>query len=412
MPENHLNEEQSELDFLKEMEAVEALEHPEDFDMSGLLDFIDKIEHEAAPVTAEQEPQIEEAAQESAPAEEPAEEPAPEETPEEAPEEETEPEGVIPVAAPVPEEAPAEEAPQEAPAESEPEAGEAAEAEEDPEEAEKKRKKKLVGRIIYIALLVVFIAVFAVSGYYVANYMVDSVQNDNINKDLANLVANAGQNGNSEVDATLPSASGSMSSGEEATADMSLILEEYRELYAMNSDLVGWITVPDTEIDYPVMQSPNKKDYYLNHNFYGKYSSFGCIYAREECDVFTPGDNVVLYGHHMKNGSMFAGLDKYKKKAFWEDHQYFTFNTLYERHTYQVIAVFKTSANLGQGFSYHLFNTANSEEEFNQFIKTVHSLQMYKTGVTAEYGDMLLTLSTCEYTLDNGRFVVVAKRVE
>lgn len=380
MPENHLNEEQSELDFLQEMEAVEALEHPEDFDMSGLLELIDEIEHEAAAEEAPaEEPPVEEPAAEEAPAEEP------------------------PVEEPAQEEAPAGEPPAEEPA---------TEEEEDPEKAEKKRKKKLVGRIIYIALLVVFIAIFAISGYQVANYMVGSVQNDNINKDLANLVANAGQNGDSNQGATLPVASGSPSGGDEPTADMSEILEEYRELYAMNSDMVGWIRVPDTEIDYPVMQSPKKKDYYLNHNFYGKYSSFGCIYAREECDVFTPCDNVVLYGHHMKNGSMFAGLDKYKKKSFWEDHQYFTFDTLYEHHTYQVIAVFKTSANLGQGFSYHLFNTANSEEEFNQFIKSVHAIQMYKTGVTAEYGDMLLTLSTCEYTLDNGRFVVVAKRVE
>lgn len=277
----------------------------------------------------------------------------------------------------------------------------------------KKKRKKLVRKITYFALLAVFIGVFIFSAVYIVNYMVDSHQNSSSYNDLANRVNALKNNNNSgSSDSTLPSNQGSMSNGgEEGNADESKILEEYRELYALNNDLVGWITVPDTKIDYPVMQSPNKTDYYLNHNFYGKYSSFGCIYARESCDVFTPCDNIVLYGHHMKDGSMFAGLDNYKKKSFWEEHQYFTFDTLYEHHTYQVIAVFKTSANKGKGFSYHLFNTANSEEEFNEFIKTVHSLQMYKTGVTAEYGDMLLTLSTCEYTLDNGRFVVVAKRV-
>jgi sortase B len=113
----------------------------------------------------------------------------------------------------------------------------------------------------------------------------------------------------------------------------------------------------------------------------------------------------------MKYGGMFAALDGYKRKSFWQEHQYFTFDTIYEEHTYQVIAAFKTSANLGQGFAYHTFNYAESEEEFNKFISTVRSLLMYHTGVTAEYGDMLLTLSTCEYTLDNGRFVVIAKRV-
>ena len=113
----------------------------------------------------------------------------------------------------------------------------------------------------------------------------------------------------------------------------------------------------------------------------------------------------------MKDKSMFAGLDNYKKKSFWEDHQTFTFDTIYEHHTYQVIAVFKTSAIAGQGFAYHTFNTAESEEEFNEFMATVHKLQMYDTGLTAEYGDMLLTLSTCEYTLEDGRFVVIAKRI-
>ena len=179
----------------------------------------------------------------------------------------------------------------------------------------------------------------------------------------------------------------------------------------MNNDLVGWITIPDTKINYPVVQSPDNPDYYLKHTFEGLSSDWGCIYAREQCDVYAPSDNVVLYGHHMKDGSMFAQLDKYKKQSFWEDHQYFTFDTLYERHTYQVIAVFKTSGTAGVGFAYHLFNDAASEEEFNEFMATVHSLQFYDTGLTAEYGDKLLTLSTCEYTQDNGRFVVVAKRV-
>lgn len=285
---------------------------------------------------------------------------------------------------------------------------------EQPEEtaAPKKKKNKLLGKIIYYTLITIFVGVFIYCAIYIADYMVESSQQGNAYQDLVDRVNSAKDNGTDETGYTLPSSSGSLSNdGEAGDADVSRILPQYQELYAMNNDLVGWITVPDTQIDYPVVQSPKKVDYYLNHNFNGKYSAWGCIYAREQCDVFTPADNVVLYGHHMKDGSMFAGLDKYKKKSFWQDHQYFTFNTLYEEHTYQVIAVFKTSANLGEGFSYHIFNYASSEEDFNEFISTVHSLQMYKTGVTAEYGDMLLTLSTCEYTLDNGRFVVVAKRL-
>ena len=176
--------------------------------------------------------------------------------------------------------------------------------------------------------------------------------------------------------------------------------------------VVGWITVPGTKIDYPVMQTPNNKDYYLKRDFYHNWSDWGAIYAREACDVNKPSDNVVLYGHHMADGSMFAQLEtRYKRKSFWEEHQYLTFDTLYEKHTYQIIACFRTSANVGQGFPYHQFNEAANEEEFNAFIAEVKRLALYDTGLTAEYGDKLLTLSTCEYTLPNGRFVVVAKRI-
>ena len=108
---------------------------------------------------------------------------------------------------------------------------------------------------------------------------------------------------------------------------------------------------------------------------------------------------------------MFAGLDKYKKQAFWQDHQTFTFDTLYERHTYQIWAVFKTSGNTGEGYPYHLFVDASSEEEFNNFVQTIKSMEFYETGITPQYGDKLLTLSTCEYSLNNGRFVVCAMRI-
>lgn len=275
-----------------------------------------------------------------------------------------------------------------------------------------KRKKRKGRKVVYYLLIAVFLGVFIYCAVYIANYASEAVQSTTDYNELAALVNGAKDNGDDDPDSTVPQGGSISNGGEAGTADESKILEKYREVYAINNDLVGWINIPGTVIDYPVVQSSiNNKDYYLYRNFKGYWSDAGCIYAREACNVFTPSDNVVLYGHHMKYGGMFAGLDAYKNKSFWQEHQYFTFDTIYEEHTYQIIAVFKTSANLGQGFAYHTFNDAASEEEFNDFIKTVHSLQMYNTGLTAEYGDMLLTLSTCEYTLDNGRFVVVAKRV-
>lgn len=186
------------------------------------------------------------------------------------------------------------------------------------------------------------------------------------------------------------------------------ILPVYKPFYQMNNDMVGWITVYGTKVDYPVMQTPGRPDYYLKRTFYGKWSDWGAIYAREACDVIKPSDNVVLYGHHMDDGSMFASLERFAEKSFWEEYQTISFDTLYEHREYQVWAVFKTSAVVGKGFAYHKFNDAKNQEEFDSFVQSVKELAYYDTGITPQYGDKLLTLSTCEYTLEEGRFVVCA----
>ena len=272
------------------------------------------------------------------------------------------------------------------------------------------RRKKKKSSILYYAMITICLGVFIFCAIYIADYFSNAIQTENGYGHLSELVHGA-QSGSKDPDNN-SFVNGSISmGGKPGIQDESKILEKYQVVYAKNNDLVGWMNIPGTSVDYPVVQSPGNKDFYLKHDFYGNPNNAGCLYVREACDVFKPSDNVVVYGHHMTYGGMFATLDRYTKKSFWEEHQTFNFDTIYEEHTYQVIAVFKTSANLGEGFAYHIFNDANSEEEFNQFIQTVHSLQMYDTGLTAEYGDMLLTLSTCEETLDNGRFVVVAKRI-
>ena len=118
-----------------------------------------------------------------------------------------------------------------------------------------------------------------------------------------------------------------------------------------------------------------------------------------------------MYGHNMADGSMFATLNNYTSKDYWEKNSLIFFDTLYEYHTYKVFAVFKTSANVGEGFSYHQFEEAENEAEFDDFVSTCKKLAFYDTGITPQYGDKLICLSTCEYTLDNGRLVVAAVRI-
>lgn len=184
----------------------------------------------------------------------------------------------------------------------------------------------------------------------------------------------------------------------------------YADLYAQNHDMVGWIQIEGTVINYPIMQTKDNPFYYLHRNFYKAYSAYGVPFLQANC-VIGESDNLILYGHHMNNGSMFAALEQYKDKSFYEEHKQIRFNTLTEEGTYEIVAAFKTNA-YGNGFQYYQFVNAESEDEYNQFVDNCRKLSIYDTGVSATYGDKLITLSTCEYSLANGRMVVVAKRID
>ena len=188
------------------------------------------------------------------------------------------------------------------------------------------------------------------------------------------------------------------------------ILAKYKELYLQNEDMVGWIAIDGTGINYPVMQSKNNPNFYLKHSFEKEYSDLGVPYIQEDCDILT-SDNLVIYGHHIKGGRMFGALEDYKSKNFYEKHKTIQFDTLTEQAQYEIIAVFKTVAYSSQGYRYYDFVNAENEKEFDAFVGKCKELALYDTGVTAQYGDRLITLSTCEYSAQNGRLVVVAKKV-
>ena len=189
------------------------------------------------------------------------------------------------------------------------------------------------------------------------------------------------------------------------------MLVEYGEIYKLNDDTVGWIRIDGTELDYPVMQTPDEPNYYLYRDFEKKDSARGSVYAREECDINEPSDNITLYGHNMRDGSMFATLNDYVYKETWENNPLIFFDTLYEYHVYKIFAVFKTEASIDKGFKYHNMIDASSKEDFDNFISTAKRLSFYDTGITPQYGDKIICLSTCEYTLENGRLVMAAYRI-
>ncbi len=194
--------------------------------------------------------------------------------------------------------------------------------------------------------------------------------------------------------------------------DVPDILPEYQAIHSKNQRLIGWIKIDDTIIDYPVMQTVNN-EYYLDHNFNQEKDNNGCIFMDYQCDVVKGCDNIILYGHHMKSGKMFGTLNKYSQKSYYEKHPIIQFDTIYEKGEYQVMYIFRSRVYSEEEvtFKYYQFINADSEKEYNSYLNEMAELSLYDTGVSASYGDKLLTLSTCDYQENNGRFVVVAKKI-
>ncbi len=199
------------------------------------------------------------------------------------------------------------------------------------------------------------------------------------------------------------------------TTEPKVMLEKLAPLYAQNPHTVGWIQIEGTMVNYPVMQTPDEpewRDYYLHRNFDGEYEFRGTIYAREKCDIFAPSDNIVLYGHNMADHTMFGEVLDYRYYDHYLTHKYIQFANLYEEHTYEIFAVFRTSGTLGVGYPYHQFNDALDKADFDNFVAQCKSLSLYDIALTPTYGQKLLTLSTCDFTIDNGRLVVVAVQID
>ena len=253
---------------------------------------------------------------------------------------------------------------------------------------------------ICVFIVGIFVLVFVISGTVICRYYIDSAKQNKTYENLVNVIENAEINNNTKDNIEPPKKED--------------YFTHYNQLYEQNSDIVGWIKIEDTKINYPVMQSVNKPNFYLKHGFDKGYTKYGCPYVQENCNVSMPSDNIVIYGHNMSDGSMFAALNDYKSKDFWKKHRTIMFDTLTQHNEYEIVSVFKTvvSPNSGKGFKYYHFIDAKNELEFNNYISECKKISFYDTGVSAKFGDKLITLSTCEYSQKNGRMVVVAKLIK
>lgn len=190
------------------------------------------------------------------------------------------------------------------------------------------------------------------------------------------------------------------------------MLESMAVLYEQNPDIVGWLKIEGTQIDYPVMYTPDDPEKYLHLSFEERYSFGGLPFVDASCSMNPESDNLMIYGHNMNNGTMFRALIGYDMKTYWQAHPVISFTTLYEEREYEVLAAFydRVYYETEDHFRFYRFIDPETEEEFNEGIAYFKDHSLYETDVTAEYGDELITLATCAYHVANGRFVVVAKR--
>lgn len=205
-----------------------------------------------------------------------------------------------------------------------------------------------------------------------------------------------------------------------------VMLPEYAVLYEENPDIIGWLSISGTNIDYPVMQTPGDEQYYLRRDFYGEDNRNGCLIMDTDSTVGVgcreqeyiggtrPSTNLIIHGHTMKSGLMFGKLNLYEEAVYGKEHRIICFDSLYEKREYELIAVLHSKVyNKGDSvFKYYQFFQADTEDEFNTWYQNIKAMSLYDTGVSARYGDEFITLSCCSYHTEDGRLAVIGKRVK
>lgn len=247
-------------------------------------------------------------------------------------------------------------------------------------------KRDNLKQIILKVFFLITLTVFIVSAVYIANYFLNAKHQDGIVEQARSVWHEA--------------------EAEPEPSVIELLLQE-------NSDFKGWITVPNTQIDNPIYQTDNN-DFYLNHNQQKQKSIYGALFFDYQ-NVITEAEtdkNLVVYGHHMKNGSMFGNLTKYKQLSFYKQNPTVEFSTLYKKSTYKIYAAFVLNASKADDNDY-IYNISRKsfidDKDFDSWVNEAKERSLINTGVDVKNGDNIITLVTCTYDFDNARFVVMAR---
>lgn len=252
-------------------------------------------------------------------------------------------------------------------------------------------KKKLKNRLLPLQLLCIVVLLTAGTMLFrdLNRYHRERTANQNLSRQIKQARESA------DIDQNSPSA----------------LPSQYTGLKRQNEDFAGWLFIENTAIDYPVMYTPDDPEHYLHRAFDGSYAQSGTLFIDASC--LPESDHILIHGHHMKDGSMFGTLPQYQDQEFAGEHSVIRFDTPDEEGYYELLAAFYTKidpAPADDAFQYYKYTDLSDPEDFAAYIQQIKKLSLYDTGIQAVDGDRLLTLSTCSYHTDEGRFVVVAVR--
>lgn len=280
-------------------------------------------------------------------------------------------------------------------------------------------KKKILNRIIYLILILLII----LSSAYIVKSFASKIEATK-EKDLLNSVTveevieneeeniNNSEINNQNVGEKSKEETNKEENNQEKQQDSLKRIAQIKKLKEEYKNIIGWIEIKDTNISYPVVQGEDN-EFYLTHDYKGDKAERGAIFLDSNYDWNISGNNFMLYGHYMLNDEMFTDLTKYVKEDFYKEHPTIRFTTENEDAEYDIIAVFrsrvynKSDKNV---FKYYHFINSKSEKEYNNFIKNIKEASLYEIEETAKYGDQLITLTTCSYHTEDGRFVVVGRK--
>lgn len=276
-----------------------------------------------------------------------------------------------------------------------------------------KNSRKILSAVLIAAAAICLIAAIALT----AQRFTDTMQTRNTMDELRTSTEPLPPESSSEPEES-PSPSPVPESTPEPvetpTPTPSPVVNPYLDSFLANDDMAAWLQIPGTDIDYPVMWTPRDEECYLRRGFDGARNQNGCLILDTDSCLDPLTTNLIIHGHNMRSGTMFGTLEDYEDEAYCQEHNRIILYTEDCQRNYEVVAVFRSQVYKKSDtvFKFYKFFQADTQEEFDDFYENIKALSLYDTGVTTEFGDCFITLTTCSNHVEQGRFVVVAKEVE